>query len=160
MIDITYITREGYERLQKELDELKGPSRQALSKRLREAIEQGDLSENADYLAAKEEQGFLEGRIQELDYALKNAKIIDEMPSNLEEIGIGDQVTIQEEGFEPETYHLVGPKEANPKQGKISYESPIGKAIMNKKVGDQVVVDTPDGSLVLVITKIEAFPRQ
>jgi transcription elongation factor GreA len=160
MTEITYITKEGFERIQKELDELKGPAREALSKRLREAIEQGDLSENADYLAAKEEQGFLEGRIQDLEYALKNAKIIDEIPSNLDEIGIGDLVTIQEEGYDPETYHLVGPKEANPKHGKISYESPIGKAILNKKVGDLVNVETPDGNLAIKITKIEAFPRQ
>jgi transcription elongation factor GreA len=160
MIDVTYITKEGSERLQKELDELKGTARVQLSKRLREAIEQGDLSENADYLAAKEEQGFLEGRIQELEYILKNARIIDEIPVSSEEIGIGNLVTIQEDGYPPESYHLVGPKEANPKNGKISFESPIGKAIMNKRVGDVVKVDTPDGNLVIKIIKIEVFPHQ
>jgi len=159
MIGATYITKEGSERLQKELDELKSSARAELSKRLREAIEQGDLSENADYLAAKEEQGFLEGRIQELEFILKNAKIIDEIPVSSEEIGIGNLVTIQEDGYPPESYHMVGPKEANPKKGKISFESPIGKAILTKRVGDVVKVDTPDGDLVIKIIKIEEFPH-
>ena len=157
MTDVSYLTQEGAEKLQQELDELKGPARRQLSKRLREAIEQGDLSENADYIAAKEEQGFLEGRIQELDYILKSARIIDDMPQSQDVINIGSLVTIQEEGYSPETYHLVGPKEANPKDGKISFESPIGKALMGKKVGGKISVETPGGDITFEILKIDIY---
>ncbi|MFZ6021235.1 MAG: transcription elongation factor GreA [Chloroflexota bacterium] len=155
MSEASYLTQEGLIRLQQELDYLKGPAREQLAKRLRAAIEQGDLSENADYSAAKEEQGFLEGRIRELEQLLSNVIIIDHVEKNLNEIGIGDYVTIQEENFEPERYHLVGPKEADPSNGKISHESPIGKALMGHKVGDVVVVDTPNGEIRLKILKIE-----
>lgn len=155
MSEASYLTQEGLIRLQQELDYLKGPAREQLARRLRAAIEQGDLSENADYSAAKEEQGFLEGRIRELEQLLSNVIIIDHVEKNLNEIGIGDYVTIQEENFEPERYHLVGPKEADPSNGKISHESPIGKALMGHKVGDVVVVDTPNGEIRLKILKIE-----
>ncbi|WP_448335821.1 transcription elongation factor GreA [Bellilinea sp.] len=155
MSEASYLTQEGLIRLQQELDYLKGPAREQLAKRLRAAIEQGDLSENADYSAAKEEQGFLEGRIRELEQLLSNVIIIDHVEKNLNEIGIGDYVTIQEENFEPERYHLVGPKEADPSNGKISHESPIGKALIGHKVGDVVVVDTPNGEIRLKILKIE-----
>jgi transcription elongation factor GreA len=155
MTEASYLTQEGLIRLQQELEYLKGPAREQLAKRLRAAIEQGDLSENADYSAAKEEQGFLEGRIRELEQLLSNVIIIDHVEKNLNEIGIGDYVTIQEEPFEPERYHLVGPKEADPSNGKISHESPIGKALIGHKVGDVVVVDTPNGEIRLKILKIE-----
>ncbi|WP_322792350.1 transcription elongation factor GreA [Bellilinea sp.] len=155
MSEASYLTQEGLIRLQQELEYLKGPAREQLAKRLRSAIEQGDLSENADYSAAKEEQGFLEGRIRELEQLLSNVIIIDHVEKNLNEIGIGDYVTIQEENFEPERYHLVGPKEADPSNGKISHESPIGKALIGHKVGDVVVVDTPNGEIRLKILKIE-----
>jgi len=155
MTEASYLTQEGLIRLQQELEYLKGPAREQLAKRLRAAIEQGDLSENADYSAAKEEQGFLEGRIRELEQLLSNVIIIDHVEKNLNEIGIGDYVTIQEENFEPERYHLVGPKEADPSNGKISHESPIGKALIGHKVGDVVVVDTPNGEIRLKILKIE-----
>lgn len=155
MTEASYLTQEGLIRLQQELDYLKGPAREQLAKRLRAAIEQGDLSENADYSAAKEEQGFLEGRIRELEQLLSNVIIIDHVEKNINEIGIGDYVTIQEEDFEPERYHLVGPKEADPGNGKISHESPIGKALIGHKVGDVVVVDTPNGEIRLRIIKIE-----
>ena len=152
---VSYLTAEGAERLKQELVYLKGPSREALSKRLRSAIEQGDLSENADYITAKEDQGFLEGRIQELESILSNHIIIDNMVQNTEEVGIGDHVTIQEDVFDPETYHLVGPKEADPGNGRISYESPLGKALLGHKVGDIVSAETPGGSIRLKIIKIE-----
>jgi transcription elongation factor GreA len=153
--NVSYLTAEGAERLQQELTYLKGPSREALSKRLRSAIEQGDLSENADYISAKEEQGFLEGRIQELEQILSNHIIIDNMVQNTEEVGIGDHVTIQEEDLDPETYHMVGPKEADPLHWRISHESPIGKALLGHKVGDVVSAETPNGSIRVKIIKIE-----
>jgi transcription elongation factor GreA len=151
----SYLTAEGEERLRKELENLKGPERQALSERLRAAIQQGDLSENADYIAAKEAQGFLEGRIQELEQILSNVVIIDELEQNLEEIGIGDRITIQEDDFPAETYLMVGPKEANPAEGRISHESPIGHALLSHKVGDIVTVETPNGEIKLKVLKIE-----
>jgi transcription elongation factor GreA len=151
-----YLTAEGRERLLKELENLKGPVRLDLAKRLRAAIQQGDLSENADYTAAKEEQGFIEGRIQELERVLRNAVIIPEGAAvDRGEVTIGTHITVQE-GDEPaETYHLVGPKEADPRNGRISHESPIGKALMGHKVGETVVVSTPGGELKLKIVKID-----
>src|SRR3989304_6591566 len=121
-----YLTAEGAERLRKELAELKGSRRAELARRLRAAIQQGDLSENADYHKAKEDQSFLEGRIQELEYLLKNAIIIAENNGNKDKIEIGARVTVQEGDYDPETFHLVGPKEADPRNGRISFESPIG----------------------------------
>lgn len=155
MSEASYLTLEGQKRLQAELEHLKGPAREDISKRLRAAIEQGDLSENADYTAAKEDQGFLEGRIQELDRILSNVIIIDNVTKNTNEIGIGDFITVQEDDFPAERYHIVGPKEADPFNGRISHESPIGKAILGHKVGDVVVADTPGGSIRLKIIKIE-----
>jgi transcription elongation factor GreA len=155
MSDVSYLTAEGAEKLQKELTELKGPRRDALAVRLRFAIQQGDLSENADYIQAKEEQGFLEGRIHELDSILKNVVIIEKNKDNLEQVNIGSHITIQEEDFDPETWYLVGPNEADPKNGKISHESPIGKALVGHKPGDTVEVTTPAGKIHLKILKIE-----
>ena len=155
MSDVSYLTAEGAEKLQKELTELKGPKRDALAVRLRFAIQQGDLSENADYIQAKEEQGFLEGRIHELDSILKNVVIIEKNKDNLEQVNIGSHITIQEEDFDPETWYLVGPNEADPKNGKISHESPIGKALVGHKPGDTVEVTTPAGKIHLKILKIE-----
>jgi transcription elongation factor GreA len=144
--NVSYLTADGQKRLTEELEDLKGPARKALAERLRAAIQQGDLSENADYIAAKEEQGFLEGRIQELEYALRNAVIIDHLENNKHEVGIGSTITVKEEGFdEEETYYMVGPKEANPLEGRISHESPLGKALLSKKVGEIVQILTPDG---------------
>ncbi len=115
----------------------------------------GDLSENADYIQAKEEQGFLEGRIQELDQILHNVVIIDEKTKTTDRVDIGSTVTVQESTFPEETYFLVGPKEADPVNGRISYASPIGKALIGHKVGEKVVVDTPNGKIHLKIIKVE-----
>ena len=112
MGDEQYLTYDGAQTLRKELERLKGPERDELAKRLRSAIQMGDLSENADYHAAKEHQAFLEGKIQELEYLLKNAVIIEEMDNHKGIVTIGSQVTIQEEDYPPETYFLVGQKEA------------------------------------------------
>jgi transcription elongation factor GreA len=155
MTESSYLTAEGAKRLAEELEYLKGPARVQLAQRLRAAIQQGDLSENADYHAAKEEQGFLEGRILELDQILHNAVIIEEMEKNPDEVGIGSFVTIQEEDFPPETYHLVGPKEADPANMRISHASPIGSVLMGRRVGDTVTAKTPAGSIDLKILKIE-----
>ena len=142
MTEPTYLTAEGAARLKAELKDLTGPKRDELSARLRAAIQMGDLSENADYIKAKEDQGFLEGRIQELEYLLGNAVII-ENSGNKDVVSVGSHVTIQEEDFPEETYHLVGPTEADPSKGMISHESPIGKAVMDHKAGDTVEAETP-----------------
>jgi transcription elongation factor GreA len=149
-----YLTAEGAESLQKELTDLKGPQREALARRLRDAIQMGDLSENADYHKAKEDQAFLEGRIQELDYILSVAQIVEGEVSK-DKVGVGVTVTVQEDEFEPERYYIVGAKEADPRNGKISNESPIGRALMDHRVGDTVEAQTPGGSLRLKILKIE-----
>lgn len=154
MNDPIYLTSDGAERLENELAELKGPARDEIARRLRSAIQMGDLSENADYHKAKEDQGFLEGRIQELEYILKNATIVKVTSMQRELVEVGATITIQEADFPPETYLMVGAKEADPRQGKISNESPIGKALLGSRVGDLVVVETPGGSLTFRILKI------
>ena len=154
MSDASYLTAEGEKKLRAELEELKGPARENLSKRLRSAIQQGDLSENADYISAKEEQGFLEGRIIELEQILRNVVIIDESAQLRDLVDIGAHVTVQEDDYPPDTYYVVGPKEADPKNGRISYESPIGKALIGHRVGDVVSAETPGGTIKLKITNI------
>ena len=153
MPEPTYLTKEGEAKLKVELEELKGPKRTEISQRLRSAIQMGDLSENADYHKAKEDQGFLEGRIQEIEYLLRNVVII-EKNAGVELVSIGNHVTIQEGEFPPETYHVVGAKEADPRNGRISNESPIGRALLDHKVGDVVEAETPQGKLKLKILKI------
>jgi transcription elongation factor GreA len=155
MSEQPYLTAEGAEKLKVELEQLKGPARVALAKRLRAAIQQGDLSENADYHSAKEEQGFLEGRIQELEYLLSNARIIEEHNGKRDVVEVGGYVTVQEDGEEPETYMLVGAKEADPRNGRISNESPIGRAVIGHRAGEQVKVQTPSGIILLKIVKVE-----
>lgn len=155
MADVSYLTQEGLENLKAELDDLKGPARDKISQRLRAAIQMGDLSENADYIQAKEDQGFLEGRILEMEQILRNVVIIDESIQNRDKVEIGAHVTIQEGSFPEEIYYLVGPKEADPRNGRISHESPIGKALLGHHVGDEVQVDTPGGSIRLNILRIE-----
>src|SRR5215207_4968939 len=149
----TYLTPEGEIKLKAELAELTGPRREELAQRLRSAIQMGDLSENADYHKAKEDQAFLEGRIQEIEAALRSAVIIEKTHSDI--VTVGSSVTIQEENFSPETYYLVGAKEADPRNGKISNESPIGRALMDHKVGDVVETETPAGKITFKILKIE-----
>jgi len=155
MSEQPYLTAEGAARLRKELEQLKGPERKAIASRLREAISMGDLSENADYHKAKEDQGFLEGRIQELEQLLHDAIIIEEHKGVRYKVEVGARVTIQEEDYPEETYELVGAKEADPRNGRISNESPIGRAIIGKKVGDTANVATPNGKIQLKIIKIE-----
>jgi len=150
-----YLTSEGASRLKAELEELKGKPREDIAKRLRAAIQQGDLSENADYHKAKEDQGFLEGRIQELEFLLKNAVIIEAHEGVCDQVDIGLKVTVQEGEFPPEIYLMVGAKEADPSKGRISHESPIGKALMGSRVGDEVIAGTPGGEVKLKVISIE-----
>ena len=150
-----YLTAEGKEKLEKELAQLQGPKREELAKRLRSAIEMGDLSENADYKTAKEAQGFLEGRIQEIEYTLHEAIIVEESKNGHQTATVGARVTVQEDDYPPDTYYLVGSKEADPINGKISNFSPIGKALFGKREGEKVTVNTPNGEIELKILKIE-----
>jgi transcription elongation factor GreA len=140
-----FLTSAGAEKIRNELAYLKGTARLDMAQRLRSAIKMGDLSENADYHKAKEDQGFLEGRIQELEYVLANAIIVEEHEGARDIVEIGAKVTIQEEDYPPETFLLVGAKEASPREGKISNESPLGKALLGHRVGDKISVMTPDG---------------
>ncbi len=151
----TYLTAEGAAKLEAELEELKGPQREALARRLRDAIQMGDLSENADYHKAKEDQGFLEGRIQELEFALRNAVIVEATSTPKNVVAVGVHVTVQEDSLDPEVFHMVGAQEADPRAGKISHESPIGRALMDHRAGETVEAETPGGKIRLKILKIE-----
>jgi len=150
-----YLTKEGKEKLLLELKELEGPRRDDIAARLKSAIEMGDLSENADYHKAKEDQGFLEGKILEIKYTLNFAIIVEENVNGQDTVNVGCKVTIQEEDFPPETYYLVGSKEADPTENKISHISPIGKALLDKQVGDIVQIKTPNGKVSLKILSID-----
>ena len=150
---IHYLPAEGEAKLQAELTELTGPRREELAQRLRSAIQMGDLSENADYHKAKEDQAFLEGRIQELESILRSVVIIEKKLGDV--VDVGTTVTIQEGSFEPETFYVVGAKEADPRNGRISNESPIGSALMGHKVGETVEAQTPGGKMKFKILKIE-----
>lgn len=154
MEEASYLTADGARRMKEELEHLKTTARDDLAKRLRTAIQQGDLSENADYISAKEEQAFLEGRILELEAVLRDAIIIDNLKLNKNKVSIGSHITVREEGFPDETYFLVGPKEADPVNGRISHESPIGKALIGHKPGDLVEIETPNGKITMTIVEI------
>ena len=148
-----FLTKEGYQKLQDELDYLRTAKRLEVANRLHEAMEGGELIENAEYEAAKNEQAFVEGRIQELDILLATAKIIENGKKS-EIVQLGSKATIKEGSFEAETFTIVGVAEANPREGKISNESPIGKAILNRKVGETVKVETPGGTYNVKILKV------
>ncbi len=150
----SYLTRQGFQKLQEELEYLRTVKRQEVAERLHEAMEGGELIEDAEYEAAKNEQAFVEGRIQELEMLLANARVVEDSVKS-DVIQIASKVTIQESGYEPEKYTIVGPAEANPREGKISNESPLGKALMNHKAGEVVSVDAPDGSFTVQILKID-----
>lgn len=155
MYQSVYLTAEGVENLRHELDRLVNVKRPALAERLHRAIQQGDLSENADYIAAKEEQGFLEGRIQQIEMMLRNAVIIQE-DGPKDEVALGSRVTVIEEGVdEEEKFRLVGPAEADPTNGKVSNESPLGRALLGHRVGDTVTVEAPGGEIVFRIAAIQ-----
>ena len=151
----TFLTKEGYEKHQEELIYLRKVKRQEVADRLHEAMEGGELIENAEYEAAKNEQAFVEGRIQELEVLLATARVIEnDKKKKVDAVQVGSTVTIQENGSDPETYTIVGAAEANPREGMISNESPMGKALLNQRAGDEVQIEIPDGSYTIRIVKI------
>jgi len=150
-----YLTQEGLDALKTELDDLINVRRPALAERLHIAIKQGDLSENADYIAAKEEQGFLEGRVLEVQQMIRNAQLIQNNGSSDGRVSIGSHVTVLEKGEDaPETYHMVGATEADPLHGKISNESPLGVALLGHKAGDSVTVRAPAGDIYFEVVEV------
>ena len=150
-----FLTKDGFQKLQDELDHLRTTKRQEVANRLHEAMEGGELIENAEYEAAKNEQAFVEGRIQELETLLATARVIEENGKDKSGVvQVGSKVTIKEQGFDSETYTIVGVAEASPREGKISNESPIGKAILGHHSGEEVHVETPSGTYKVKITKV------
>lgn len=148
-----YLTSEGFLKLEEEVDNLKKVERPRVIKAIKEARAQGDLSENAEYSAARDEQGKLEARIKEIEYTLEHAVIIEN--NNDGKVSIGSVVTIKyEEDDDEEEYSIVGTNEADPFLNKISNESPIAVAIMGKKQGDKVTVESPNGSFKIEIVKV------
>ncbi|MFL7838382.1 MAG: transcription elongation factor GreA [Candidatus Promineifilaceae bacterium] len=152
--DVVYVTPEGLQQLEEELAYLTTEKREELSQKLEAAIAQGDLKENADYHDAKEEQGFVEARIRDIEDSLRRAKIIDENgPSDI--VRVGSTVTVSEEGFdEEETYVIVGAAEADPAAGRISNESPIGRALLGTRIGEVAMAETPGGAIKFAILSI------
>ncbi len=149
----TYLTPEGYQKLAEELHYLTTVRRPEIARAIHEAKLDGDVMENAGYEEAKRQQAFLEGRIMTLEALLKNAVLI-ESNGQKDTVGLGSRVTVVEEGFDPETYVIVGSAEANPADGRISNESPLGKALMGHRVGDRVAFKTPGGQVEMEILNI------
>jgi transcription elongation factor GreA len=152
----SYLTAEGARKLREELDYLRTIKRQELAERLSFAIKQGDLSENADYAAAKEDQSFLEGRILELERTLRDIVILDETSVAVGIVRLGSKIVVVEEGSpDQETFQLVGRVEADPAKGKISNESPLGHALIGKRIGDKVRITAPGGQAIFKVIAIE-----
>lgn len=150
----SYLTREGEDALRRELRQLVESRRPALARKLKDARAQGDLKENADYHDAKEQLGFVEGRVQQIESVLMNAIIVDNSEPS-DEVRVGSTVVIQEVGSgEDEEYQIVGSAEANPRERKISQKSPIGSALLGKQIGKRVSVTTPDGEIKFKILEI------
>jgi len=152
--DSTYITREGLEKLKKELDELKNVKRKEIASRIQEAKELGDLSENAEYVEAKNEQAFIEGRIAELENILKNVKIIDEEKKKSGVVSLGSTIKVKNEG-KILTFIIVGSNEIDLEKGKISHRSPIGSAFLGRKKGEVIEIKVPKGIKKYEIISIE-----
>lgn len=151
---VTYLTREGLKKLEEELDHLRTVRRLEVADRLHQAMEDGELIENAEYEAAKNEQAFVEGRILTIEMLLSEAVIIEEEgPSN--QVRVGAKVTVREDGSKPEQYTIVGAAEANPAKGLISNKSPLGRALLGRKVGDEIKVSAPAGVLSFKVVKID-----
>ena len=150
------MTYAGLKKLEDELHELKVVRRKEVAEKIKEAREQGDLSENAEYDAAKDEQRDIEARIEELEAILKNAEVVVEDEADTEKINVGCKVLVYDEEFEEEVeFKIVGSTEANSLHGKISNESPLGKALIGAKVGDEISVEAPAGMMNYKILKIE-----
>ena len=153
--NVVYLTPEGQKKIEEELHYLKTTRREEMALKLETAIRQGDLKENADYHDAKDEQGFIEGRIRDLEDSLRRSQLIEvEGPSD--KVRVGSTVTVNEDGFdEEETYHIVGAHEADPGNGRISNESPIGRALLGARAGDLVSAETPAGEIRFVVQSIK-----
>lgn len=150
-----FLTSEGYLELETELNYLKTDKRKEVLNSLKEARALGDLSENAEYDSAREEQGKLEARIKEVEYILEHATIIDEGATEKDKVTIGSTVSLQYDGDdEVEEYRIVGSQEADPFNNKISNESPIAMAILGKKVGEMAEVESPNGTYKVKIVKV------
>ena len=150
-----FLTSEGYLELETELNYLKTDKRNEVLNSLKEARALGDLSENAEYDSAREEQAKLEARIKEVEYILEHATIIDDAQTEKDKVTIGSIVSLQYDGDdEVEEYRIVGSQEADPFNNKISNESPIAMAILGKKVGDMAEVDSPNGTYKVKIVKV------
>lgn len=149
----TFLTKEGFRKLEEELRQLKMVRRVEIARAIHDAKMDGDVSENAGYEEAKRQQAFLEGRIMTIETLLKNAVIIEQNgPTDV--VALGSQVTVIEEGWEPESYVIVGSAEADPGNGRISNESPLGKALMGRQVGDKITYQAPSGSIEMKILAI------
>lgn len=152
----TYLTREGRAKLEAELERLTTVERRGVAERIAAAKELGDISESGEYEDAKKSQSILEGRIRELKSLLSRAETIDDEQISNGEVRVGSQVTVRfEEDGEEETWMIVGSAEANPRQGRISNESPIGSAILGKRSRQKVTVQTPSGVMKLTIIKVK-----
>jgi len=149
-----YLTASGLKKLEDELEHLHTVRRQEVAQRLREAMQGGELIDNAEYEAAKNEQAFIEGRILEVEYIVSQAKLI-EPGITTDVVCIGSTVVVKQNGKKRETFTIVGAAEANPKAGLISNESPLGQALLDHKVGDEVEVIAPAGVLSFRIIKIK-----
>ncbi|MCX6806622.1 MAG: transcription elongation factor GreA [Candidatus Berkelbacteria bacterium] len=147
-----YLSKEGLEKLKEELKNLKNVVRKEIVERIKEAKSYGDLSENSEYEAAKNEQAFIEGRILELETIIKNARVVAK--SNGDKVMIGSQVQVKNDDNETDTFVLVDKTEAAPDQGKLSYDSPLGSALLGKTKGDEVEVKAPSGNLKYKIVEI------
>lgn len=151
---IHYVTKEGLKKIEDELAELKNVKRKEVAERIKEAKELGDLSENAEYQDAKEEQGFIESRIIELEQQLKHTEIISHT-KNTNEVQIGSKISIEDDGGNALTYTIVGSSEASPADKLISNESPLGQAFLGQAVGSTVEVETPAGKKQYTIKSVE-----
>ncbi len=150
------LTLAGLEKLEEELELLKTKKRREIAERIKQAIAFGDITENSEYDEAKKEQAFVEGRIGTIENLLKNAKVIDDDDISVEVVSIGSVVTVKDMAFdETVEYKIVSSAEADPLRLKISNESPVGKALMGRKVGDVVEIQVPDGSIQFQITEIK-----
>ena len=156
MAEEVILTKEGKEELEKRLEFLKLTKRAEITERIKTAREFGDLSENAEYDAAKNEQARIEARIMEIEAMLKYAQIISESGKVKGVISLGSTVVVYDKNYDEEmTFKIVGTTEADVTEGKISNESPIGNALLNRKVGEEIIIDAPEGKSVLVIKKVQ-----
>lgn len=150
---VHFLTPEGRRKLEEELDHLRTVKRKEVAENLASAVDEGDLSENAGYEETKRMQAFVEGRIREIEAILADAQVLTDS-DNHDTVMLGASVTVREEGEAPETYQIVGHAEADPLKGRISNESPLGRALIGRHIGDQVTVQTPGGLVRFAIVAI------